>query len=1019
MDNDSGTIYPPDDWNCACVHRLVEEQAARTPRATAAVYERQRLTYSELNLRANRLAHHLLGLGVGPETLVGICCHRSLEMLVGMLGILKAGCAYVALDPAYPKARQSFMMEDAAVTILLTQRELAGTLPETKAKLLWLDSDWAQFPQAPDTNPAAAVTPRNLAYILYTSGSTGQPKGVAIEHRSVAAFLSWAQSVFSPAELAGTLASTSICFDLSVFEIFVPWSSGGTVILAENALALPVMPARGEVTLVNTVPSAMSALIETGGVPANVRTVNLAGEPLSNKLVQDIYRAGTVAKVYNLYGPSEDTTYSTYALAEKDAAGNPTIGRPISNTQAYIVDEHMRQTPAGTAGQLCLAGLGLARGYLNRRELTAAKFVPNPFGAERLYLTGDLARYLPSGDIEFLGRMDHQVKVRGFRIELGEIEAALEQHPGVARAVVLALPGPQGELQLSAYLAAAGTSADAPAGQRGQQEHVTLWREVYEAAYRHAPAPEDPTFNTSGWRSSYDGLPIPEAEMREWLEQTVGRILSLRPRKVLEIGCGTGMLLARIAPQCSHYTGLDFSRAALDHIREIRKSARNLDQVTLVEGPADELSQFPAGSFDTIVINSVVQHFPDAEYLARVLRRAIELAEPGGAIFVGDVVDLTLLETLHTSVQLDRAGDADGIGALRERIRLAAAQQRDLVLAPEFFRVLAREAPAVTHVEAVPKLGEFDNELTRFRYDAILRIQSPPLLLPVAPRRDLEWVDWRRGRLTPAQTRQRLREDQPVTLAVSNIPNARLERDAEAVSWLREAAPGQTAGQLRDYLARQPARGVRPGELASVAESEGYRLELSCFHRDAPGLFHAVFTRLDQPAVPAEFPAEAHLRKLADYASQPLRARLNRELIPMVRQFLREKLPQSMIPSGFTVLEKFPLTPTGKIDRNALAKIPSAMQSANPTPPRDALEREIAGMWADALGLPEAGISDNFFELGGNSLRAVALTFEMQKRFGRDLTPVKLFELPTVLEYAEYLRGGGRQSAPLLEEGEI
>jgi amino acid adenylation domain-containing protein len=579
-----------------CVHHLFEDQVARTPAAAALVFENERIPYSDLNQRADELARYLRSLGAGPEVLVGICCRRTPDMIVGMLGILKAGAAYVALDPAYPKVRQAFMIDDARMPILLTQRDLAAGLPTTAAKIVCLDAEWESIAQL-DSVPAGPVDERNLAYILYTSGSTGRPKGVAIEHRGVVAFISWAHSVFPVEELAGTLAGTSICFDLSVFEIFVPLTCGGAVILAENAVEAATIPARHEVTLINTVPSAMTTLLNIGGVPPSVRVVNLAGEPLPNKLVQDIYAIGSVRKVYNLYGPSEDTTYSTFVLAQKGATTNPTIGRPIRGTQVYIVDEHLQPTAAGEPGELCLGGDGLARGYLNRPDLTAAKFVDNPFGLGRLYRTGDVARFRPDGEIEFMGRMDHQVKVRGFRIELGEIETALERHPAVDRAIVLARPDATGELQLIAYVAAKASAIRGLAHDDDAREHVALWHDVYEETYRQTPGAEDPTFNTSGWRSSYTGLPIPYEEMREWLTETVDRILSLRPRRVLEIGCGTGMLLARIAPHCETYTGLDFSPTALNHVRRMRKIVPGLEGVTLLERSADDLTGFEPGSF--------------------------------------------------------------------------------------------------------------------------------------------------------------------------------------------------------------------------------------------------------------------------------------------------------------------------------------------------------------------------------------------------------------------------------------
>jgi acyl-coenzyme A synthetase/AMP-(fatty) acid ligase/acyl carrier protein len=293
-------------------------------------------------------------------------------------------------------------------------------------------------------------TPDNLAYLIYTSGSTGRPKGVMIEHRSAVALVSWAHTVFSAEDLAGVLASTSICFDLSVFELFVPLSRGGTVILAQDALELPQLAAASSVSLVNTVPSAMRELLRLGGLPSSVRTVNLAGEPLPTSLVQQIYAQTGVSQVFDLYGPSETTTYSSFALRTAEAPA--TIGRPIANTQLYVLDQHRQPVPIGVPGELFIGGEGVARGYLGRPELTAERFIANPFGDGRLYRTGDLVRYRSDGTLEYLGRTDHQVKIRGFRIELGEIEAALTAHSLIEQAVVVAREDTPGQKRLLAYL---------------------------------------------------------------------------------------------------------------------------------------------------------------------------------------------------------------------------------------------------------------------------------------------------------------------------------------------------------------------------------------------------------------------------------------------------------------------------------------------------------------------------------------------------------------------------------------
>ncbi|HSF39346.1 MAG TPA: amino acid adenylation domain-containing protein, partial [Thermoanaerobaculia bacterium] len=436
------------EWNAApslpgedvLLHELFFAQAERTPEAVALIDGDLRMTYEELRYRASSLAHHLRSLGVGPEDRVGIRSPRNAGLVAGMIGILEAGAAYVPLDPSYPQARLDQILEDSQPKLVLTEEELEGRgrpLPgEGRAT----------------GEGRGEVSGDNLAYLIYTSGSTGTPKGVAIRHSSAVALVRWAEAVFSDDDVSRVLFATSISFDLSVFELFVPLSRGGAVVIAENALALPTLPAAGEVTLVNTVPSALAELVRTGGVPASVRTVSLAGEPLPRELAEAIYRETGVERLWNLYGPSEDTTYSTAARVEPGEA--PMIGRPIAGTRAYVVDRALRPAPVGVPGELLLGGDGLARGYLGRPALTAEKWIPDPFSetpGERLYRTGDLARLRPDGELDFLGRIDHQVKVRGFRIELGEIGAVLEAHPDVREAVAVVREDRPGDRRIVAY----------------------------------------------------------------------------------------------------------------------------------------------------------------------------------------------------------------------------------------------------------------------------------------------------------------------------------------------------------------------------------------------------------------------------------------------------------------------------------------------------------------------------------------------------------------------------------------
>ncbi len=452
------------DWNSSaqpfarehCLHELFSAQVARTPDAIAVRCGADQLSYAELDARANRLAHHLQAFGVGPEVRVGVCLERTVDLVVSLLAVLKAGGAYIGLDPTYPADRVAFMLADAQAPLVISQEKLADALPPTTARVVLIDADAEEIAREPATTPANRTLPHNLAYLIYTSGSTGRPKGVAIVHENATALMGWGHSSYSSAELSVVLASTSVCFDLSIFELFVPLTCGGSVLLVKNALEL--VERRGECapTLINTVPSAMAELLRQAAVPSSTLVVNLAGEALSVALVNEISQKTSIARICDLYGPSEDTTYSTGAIRHANAPA--TIGRSIANKRAYVLDASMRPMPTGCVGELYVAGLGLSRGYLNRPGLTAERYLPDPFSTTpggRLYKTGDLARWRSDGTLEFLGRIDHQVKIRGFRIELGEIESLLASVPGVQTSVVIARDE-GGEKRLVGYVGAQG-----------------------------------------------------------------------------------------------------------------------------------------------------------------------------------------------------------------------------------------------------------------------------------------------------------------------------------------------------------------------------------------------------------------------------------------------------------------------------------------------------------------------------------------------------------------------------------
>jgi amino acid adenylation domain-containing protein len=564
----------------SCIHELFEEQVERTPDALALVYEEQSLTYAQLNAHANRLARYLQELGVGSEVRVGICAERSLEMVVSVLATLKAGGAYVPLDPTYPVERLNYMLRDSGPRVLLVHAvsEVSSQLRQSlESGLLIVDvradaHRWSQQSSQNLDREHSGARPHHLAYVIYTSGSTGEPKGVAIEHRNTVNFIHWAREAFTQEQLQHTLFSTSLSFDLAVYECWVPLSVGATVHVVGNALQARQAP---EVTMINTVPSALAALLQqSDAVPASVRTVNLAGEPLRPSLVQELFVRSSVDQVCNLYGPTETTTYSTWVRMNREQGFQPHIGRPIANTRIYILDKHGQPTPLGVAGEIYIGGAGVARGYLNRPELTAQRFLEDPFSGEsgaRMYRTGDVGRYLADRNIEYLGRNDEQVKIRGFRIELGEIEARLSAQPGVREAVVLAREAELcadreraqrdalGEKRLVAYVVSERTSLDV--SQLREQLSRELPEYMVPAAYvqlealprtpngkldrRALPAPEGAAFAQHAYEP-------PQGRTEEAIAQIWSDLLSVerigRQDHFFELG-GHSLMAVRLLEQ--------------------------------------------------------------------------------------------------------------------------------------------------------------------------------------------------------------------------------------------------------------------------------------------------------------------------------------------------------------------------------------------------------------------------------------------------------------------------------------
>ncbi|MGW2822471.1 non-ribosomal peptide synthase/polyketide synthase [Streptomyces sp. NPDC001443] len=956
------------------VPRAFAAQVATTPDTPALVCGDVELTYRQLNARANRFAHALIARGVGPERTVAVALPRSVESVVAVLGVLKAGAAYLPIDPAYPAARIAFMLDDARPAVTVDDPALVTEV-----------SAW------PDTDPAVALDVRHPAYVIYTSGSTGRPKGVVVAHGGVASLVAAQIERFAIEPDSRVLQFASPSFDASVSEIYTALLRGATLVLPPTADPVAALADRDLTVTHVTVPPSVLAALPEGSV--RVSTLVVAGEACPPELVA---RWAPGRRMINAYGPTETTVCATMSDPLSPGAGVPPIGRPIANSRVYVLDERLRPVPTGVAGELYVAGAGLARGYLNRPGLTAGRFVACPFEAgERMYRTGDLVRWLGRGELEYVGRADDQVKVRGFRIEPGEVEAALAEHPAVARAAVLAKDD-----RLVGYVVA---HQDEARDSGLEADHVGEWQDIYDAL---PITPEEAGFgqNFVGWNSSYDASPIPVEEMREWRDATVARILALRPRRVLEVGVGTGLLLSQIAPHCESYWATDFSATAIDALTaQVARQDDLAERIVLQTRPAHDTDGLPAGRFDTVVINSVVQYFPSADYLADVIGKLMRLLAPGGALFVGDVRNLRLLRPLATAVQLHRTGADGDLAAVRRTVEQAVRVEKELLVDPDFFTVLRERTTDIGAVAVEVKSGRHHNELTRYRYDVTLH-KTP--VVPAVPGRTVE-LEWGRGLAGPAELRELLAQPPADVLRITGVPNRRVVRESALA---RAVHNGD--GSLAELLER-----LHGPEESELPDPEDFRALGPEFDRwvgvtwsaDAADAVDVVFA---DPRTRHGAPVEAYRTArtadgpLSSLTSRPTGSRGTGALIGELRDWLRGRLPDYLIPSAFVALETLPLTASGKLDRRALPA-PDLGPAGAGRAPRTPQEQLLAELFAEVLGLAQVGVEDSFFDLGGHSLLATRLASRVRATLGAELEVRTLFETPTVAGLAARLDGSG------------
>ncbi|MBL4671414.1 MAG: amino acid adenylation domain-containing protein, partial [Arenicella sp.] len=1018
-----------------CIHELFEQHAKANPDHTALIFDDKELSYVELNQRANQLAHNLIETHqVHVDELIGLCIDRSFEMFIALLAILKAGGAYVPLDPESPPERLKAILGDSGVNLVVTNIRTLDKLTLENCRAIVLDDEntankITEFDVDNIDTASRGLTWRNLAYAIYTSGSTGIPKGVLLEHRGLSNLTSVHQQTLAITPQSRVLQFASIAFDAATWEWCMALTNGASLVLAEQTMIkspehLSNYVQQQKVTHATLPPALLPSL--NLDCWEGVKTLIVAGDHCALK---DARRWAQNRTFINAYGPSETTICATMGQFQPSMTAL-NIGFPLANTHTYILNQHLMPVPKGGIGELYIGGVGLARCYLNRDKLNENFFIDNPFynagclhSSPRLYKTGDLVRCINDGNIEFIGRVDHQIKIRGFRVELGEIENTIVEQSSVSEAVVIADRLSVDDTRLYGYVVADFSVLKTPELQKELAlKQVNDWADTFDNSYQQSDSIK--SFVIDGWNSSYTRSPMPIQEMEEWLACTIKRIKSLNPRSVLEIGCGAGLILKDIAPISTRYVGTDLSQNTVNNLGAAidAHDLKHCD-ITLLQGDAKDFNPKQSSilanvTFDTVIINSVAQYFPNIDYFSEVIENVIRAMKPGGKLFIGDIRHLELLEVFHSSVLRFQSKSSMSTYEFDNQVQNKLDREHELAVSPLWFYDLVSQINAVESVDVLPKIENVNNELSAFRYDVIITLAGKPGIAL-----DLE-VDWTEcdSNYSIEILEEMLEYHNSSAVGgwvkgFKSITNPRVNEEAHFLentrASLRTNGAKVTLGLIEsqnrlDITPRQVTAGISPADLQNLCDKHGYLLSLSWLplSNSSPndGRYNALISKM-------EFPFHYDWGRLItepateyERANNPIKASFLEYLPRTIKESIATKLPKYMVPSTITLLSSLPLNINGKIDRKLLASIDSGGMQGSYQKPENESQRTMCAIWQDVLLIKRVGIYDSFFELGGHSLLATRLVAQINQRFGVQFPLKSVFDTKNLDEMTNLLR---------------
>jgi amino acid adenylation domain-containing protein len=989
---------------------LFENQVEKSPDAIAVVLETDHISFKELNQRANKLANYILKLGAQKETIIPICLERSFEMLVGIFGILKAGCAYVPIDPEYPEDRIQFMLDDSGADIILTTTLNKERVKNKKAKyIIELDSPESPVNAMSVDNPGLEIDVHNLAYVIYTSGSTGKPKGAMNEHRGLYNRLNWAQDYFKLTPNDVVLQKTTFSFDVSVWELIWPLMVGVKLVLAkpggqkDNSYLKSVIEAN-KVTMLHFVPSMLGVFLPDikAGECSSLDKVLCSGEALQLIHTETFRCKLPNATLHNLYGPTEasiDVTCWTMTQLENE---NVPIGKPVSNTTIYLLDGSGQLAPLGGKGEIHIGGVQVARGYLNRPELTAEKFIGNPFDNNEnsnLYKTGDIGRWLNDGNLEYLGRIDDQVKIRGFRVELNEVENALGSLEEITANCALVKSNPDGVQKLVDYYVP-DFKIIKEKEKLLYQAQVTNWKALYENEYgsTYEMSEINEELNLVGWNDSFSGIAIPETHMKLWIDDIVDLVLSEKNPSILEIGCGTGLIFYQLAGKVKNYFGTDLSSTAINQIKKrVAKGVRNYGNADFQVKGAHEVVFEKRESINTILLNSIVQYFPGEEYMNSVIENSLNILKDGGRIIIGDVRDLRLLDSFKSRLQLHKMQNSASIKEFNWAVEMDLIKEEELCFDPAYFLNLQELHPEIKHVELLWKQADYLNELSAYRFTVILHVGNAPQIA------NFDWQAWDKV-ATFKNVQEKIKAGEEKIL-LKNAPNPRLEQDSLLKAALENHSIG-SVGELQKLTNQTSKEFEEIKELMQLAANNGYSYQLLLNENSFK--VNLVFEKGDTRTILAN---DFELRTSnisSQYTNIPLFTDINALIQKEIRVKIQEVLPDYMIPTEFLPLRQLPLTINGKVDRKFLSQRDdySFVNRLNYVAAESDLEKTLVQIWEQLLHIDRIGVNDNFFELGGHSLLVIRMISACRNQLNIELNIREVFLFPTIALLSEHIQRG-------------